>query len=223
MAVLAIVGLYDLVIAQLMPETVQRRFPPLVTWLPHWEWSIWTTIALGVIVLALLEGAFRVITRRDAKHAVEVVDLIRKCDELASQLEAKRKPVEDAIQELERGTVTLGGHPVSMVRIFLWFSPQLLGGHLEVGSLFHLIRSSFESASNAECNTAEQTLMFKLRSLQLVHDEQRQHLVKGYTVIVTTSLGTQVVHTLVRRGWPHWVSQSPLFPPLIPDTEGSEN
>jgi len=48
---------------------------------------------------------------------------------------------------------------------------------------------------------AVKKLMFKLRTSQVVHDENRMQGLKGYTVTVATTLGVKVIRALEKRKW----------------------
>jgi len=92
-----------------------------------------------------------------------------------------------------------------MARLFWWLSDFLLAG-MEPGSIFPtamavLPKGASDGGAKAS-NYISTQLMFKLRSLRLVRDENRTRGERGYTVVVCTELGARVVQALMARKWP---------------------
>lgn len=106
--------------------------------------------------------------------------------------------VEDAISELESDIVSLGGQPINMARLFWIMGQHFLRG-IQPDGIFSIIHTIFQKANADEWSKAERNLVFKLRSLQLIHDEQRQHRTTGYTLTIATPLGSSVINELAKK------------------------
>jgi len=111
---------------------------------------------------------------------------------------------EAAIEELEKEYIRLGDKALNMAQLF-WRMGQFFLNGIEFASIFPTLMGFLPEASDGETanapNEAFQKLMFNLRVLQLVRDENRQGFRRGYTVVVTTELGASVFQTLQNRGW----------------------
>ena len=141
--------------------------------LPWWAWLIIGTTAL--IVAQFL-----------AYH------------EVRKQRDEAGNKVASAISELESDIIRLGERSISMATLF-WKMRELLLNGIPAGTLPGSIYTTFEGANGDECNKAWGSLMYRLRLLQLIDDRQCQHGIKGYTKIITTSLGTSVLNELEKR------------------------
>lgn len=118
--------------------------------------------------------------------------------------------VERAISALESDIISLGGQSINMARLFWVMGQHFLRG-IQPDNIFSSIRTIFQEANADELNKAEPKLIFKFRTLQLIHDEQRQHRTTGYTLTIATPLGHSVMNELVRK----W-GDSP-WPPSLPE------
>jgi len=127
--------------------------------------------------------------------------------------------VEGAISELESGIVSLGGQSINMAKLFWILGQHFLRG-IQSDSIFSIIHTTFQKANTDEWGKAEQNLVFKLRSLQLIHDEQCQHRMTGYTLTIATPLGSSVINELAKKWgdspWP------PSAPEQVSHKEGSQ-
>lgn len=122
-------------------------------------------------------------------------------DEAVNEVERMKQipyAVESAISDLESGIIKLGGKHMSMGRLFWTLREHFLGG-IGPDNIFSPIQGIFEEANTDEIHEAARNLMLKIRSLDLVYDEQRQHLRTGYTRVVTTSLGRSVLRELEKK------------------------
>ena len=113
--------------------------------------------------------------------------------------------VGELIEDLEQDGIAVAGNFASMARLFWWLSDFLLAG-MEPGSIFPtamamLPKGAPDGGAKAS-NYVSSELMFKLRLLRLVKDENRTRGQRGYTVVVCTELGAMVVQALVARKWP---------------------
>lgn len=104
--------------------------------------------------------------------------------EVRKQRDGDRYKVANAISELKSDIVKLGGRPVNMARLF-WIMRQYFVQGIKPNSMFSSIRAIFQEATIDECHEAEHNLMFKLRLLELIRDDQRMHLKTGYIEIIT--------------------------------------
>ena len=73
-AVLALIGLYDTLQAQVF---VKHDLPTLWDTLPGWEWSIWLAVILGAVLLVSLEGAHRKIVATEATRDTALLRIDR--------------------------------------------------------------------------------------------------------------------------------------------------
>ena len=161
--------------------------------LPYWAWFIIGAIALIVAQFLAYHEVRK--QRDDARNDV-------------ARLKQIPNDVESAILELESGIVSLGGQLVSMAKLF-WILGQHFVRGIRPDSIFHIICTIYQKANADECNKAEQNLVFKLRSLQLIHDEQRQHRTTGYTLTIATLLGSSVINELAKKwGYSPWPSSA---------------
>jgi hypothetical protein len=141
--------------------------------LPTWVWA--TMLVVAVLIAPFI-----------AFHKVR------------KERDEARNEVASVISELESDTVRLGGHSVNMATLFWKLGQRFLQG-IQPGSINGTIYTTFQGAYPEESRKAEENLMSKLRLLELVRDDQRQHLDKGYTVIITTSLGASVLRELAKK------------------------
>lgn len=149
--------------------------------LPYWAWFI-------VGIIAFIVAQFLVY------------------HEVRKQRDDARNEVASAISELESAVISLGGQSTDMATLFWKLGRHFLQG-IQPDSIFSVIRTIFQEANSDECNKA----VFKLRSLQLIHDEQRQHRTTGYTLTIATPLGSSVINELAKK----W-GDSP-WPPSAPE------
>ena len=153
--------------------------------LPYWAWLIIGII--GLIVAQVL-----------AYH------------KLRKQRDEGRNKVASAISELESEIVSLGGQYINIARLFWYLGEHFLRG-IPSDSIFSTMRPIFEKANADELNKAERSLMFKLRSLQLIRDEQRQHKTTRYIVTISTDLGASVINELAKKWrvntWSPWAEE----------------
>lgn len=77
----AIVGLYDLLVSQVLSEDLQDKLPRVADLIPAWPWWAWPLAGLALLLLLTLEGAYHEISRRDAALGVQ-----RNRDEVAADL-----------------------------------------------------------------------------------------------------------------------------------------
>jgi len=152
--------------------------------LPYWAWVI-----IGIIALIMAQFL--------AYHKVR------------KQRDEARGEVTSVISELESNIINLGGQSTNMARLF-WSLGQLFLQGIQTDSIFPTILTILKEANVDEYHKAEQNLIFKLRSLQLIHDEQRQYGIKGYIFTITTDLGASVINELAKKWgdspWPPSVS-----------------
>lgn len=107
--------------------------------------------------------------------------------------------VGSTISDLQSDVITLGGESTDMATLFWKMSWYFLRG-VKPGEISSVVQRIFQKADTDDCHEAEQKLMFSFRSSQLIRDEQKWHLTKGYTEITTTSLGASVIKEL-RKQW----------------------
>jgi hypothetical protein len=106
--------------------------------------------------------------------------------------------VENAISELESAIIILGGQSTDMATLFWKLGRHFLQG-IQPEGIFWVMHKIFPEDRGPETAKAEENLMYKLRALQLIHDEQRQHGIKGYTLTMATPLGTSVIRELAKK------------------------
>ncbi len=109
------------------------------------------------------------------------------------------------VQELEKRSYFTDGTNVNFARMF-WMLSQFFMDGIEPASIFPTLLQVVpvndpEKKANATSETLRM-LMFELRTLGLVHDEQRWSRKTGYMVIVVTEKGLKVLRVLETRGWP---------------------
>lgn len=111
--------------------------------------------------------------------------------------------LDDAMRELQEDNVVVSNKSISLAHIFLMLGQFFLNG-IQYESIFPTLIQSIsgedENEKGIAANEAMRKLMFKLRTLELVRDENRQGVRGGYTVIVTTSLGARVIRSLRSKG-----------------------
>jgi excisionase family DNA binding protein len=109
------------------------------------------------------------------------------------------------IPELEADVIVVADKRVNMAQLFWALSRFFLDG-LERGSIFPTVMEFLPEGSADEraaaANEAVRKLMFALRTLELVHDENRQYGRRGQTVVACTTLGARVIRALRSKGWP---------------------
>ena len=162
--------------------------------LPYWAWVI-----IGIIPLMVAQFL--------AYH------------EVRKQRDDAGNEVASIISELESDIIGLDGQSINMARLF-WAMGQCFLRGINPNSIFSAIRTIFQEAHADEYHKAEQNLVYKLRLLQLIRDEQRRHGTTGYIETITTSLGTSVIEKLAKEWgdspWP------PSLPEQVSNKEGSQ-
>jgi len=154
--------------------------------LPYWAWFI-----LGVIAL--------IVAQFSAYH------------EVRKQLDEDVNEVESAISELKSEIISVSGQSVSLAGLFWAMGQDFLRG-INHNGIFGVIHEAFQKPTGEagkEVAKAEEKLMYKLRLLKIVRDEQRQQGDKGFIATVTTSLGDSVIKKLAKN----W-GESP-WPPSV--------
>ena len=113
--------------------------------------------------------------------------------------------VANIVSELEEDAVAVAGKRITMAQLFYMLSQYFLNG-IEPGSIFpsllECLPQGDEHKRANEVNEAFRKLMFELRTLQLVHDENRIQGTRGYTITVSTTLGAKVIRALQKRKLP---------------------
>jgi hypothetical protein len=102
------------------------------------------------------------------------------------------------IEELEEEHIVINDKRLSIAELFQGLGQYFLAG-IQPGSIFPPLAMTLPATNedNGEiANEAYRKLMNGLRTLELVHDENRQTGRKGYTVTVTTDLGAKVIRAL---------------------------
>ncbi|MBI4332132.1 MAG: hypothetical protein HY673_12705 [Chloroflexi bacterium] len=61
----ALLGAYDLILAQVFPDS---GWPTLSDLVPLWDWRMWLILALSYTVLASLEGSYRMSKSKEVAH-----------------------------------------------------------------------------------------------------------------------------------------------------------
>jgi len=186
MIVLAIVGVYDLVVAQFLPPSWQERFPPLVSWLPEWSWSVWGVIGIGILLVAVLEGAYRVSTR-------------------VKKEESNR--IDDTIHHLESKYLTVAGKAVDMATVLYATADSFIEG-----MVLHEMRQTIENAFQGELETGPRDFSASLVYESIIYPKRYEDKGPGgFTVTDTyevtrpwveyylSDFGAQVVNELRRR------------------------
>ena len=144
--------------------------------LPYWAWVI-----VGIIALIVAQFA--------AYHKVR------------KELDEARNEVGSVISELESETISVGEQSINMARLFWAMGQHFLRG-INTEGIFSAVHEIFERPTGEVSKgvaKAEQNLMYKLRLLQLVRDEQHQHRTTGYMVTTTTCLGDSVIKELAKK------------------------
>ena len=109
------------------------------------------------------------------------------------------------VQRLEKISYFTDGTYISIAQMF-WMLSQFFMDGIEPTSIFPtLLQVVPVNDPDKKVKAANETLrmlMFELRTLGLVHDEQRWARTKAYMVVVVTELGLKVLRVLESRGWP---------------------
>jgi|WetSurMetagenome_2_1015567.scaffolds.fasta_scaffold173475_1 hypothetical protein len=109
------------------------------------------------------------------------------------------------VQEFEKISYFTDGTYINIAQMF-WMLSQFFMDGIEPASIFPtLLQVVPVNDPDKKVKAANETLrmlMFELRTLGLVQDEQRWARTKGYMVIVVTELGLKVLRVLESRGWP---------------------
>lgn len=144
--------------------------------LPYWVW-----VSIGIIALIVAQFL--------AYHKVR------------RQRDEARNEVGSVISELESETISVGEQSINMARLFWAMGQHFLRG-INTEGIFSAVHEIFQRPTGEVSKgvaKAEQNLMYKLRLLQLVRDEQRQHRTTGYMVTTTTCLGDSVIKELAKK------------------------
>lgn len=144
--------------------------------LPYWVW-----VSIGIIALIVAQFL--------AYHKVR------------RQRDEARNEVGSVISELESETNSVGEQSINMARLFWAMGQHFLRG-INTEGIFSAVHEVFERPTGEVSKgvaKAEQNLMYKLRLLQLVRDEQHQHGTTGYMVTTTTCLGDSVIKELAKK------------------------
>lgn len=111
----------------------------------------------------------------------------------------------EIIQELESKSYFTGGTNFNMAQLF-WLLSQFFLDGIESEAIFptllQALPGSDQDKKAVAANEILRMLMFELRTLGLVHDEQRGTRTKAYVVVVVTGMGLKVIRVLESRHWP---------------------
>lgn len=143
---------------------------------PYWVW-----VSVGIVVIFVAQFL--------AYHKVR------------KQRDEARNEVESAISELESDTISVGDRCIDMARVF-WAMGQYLVRGVETKGLHLAIWEVFQKPTGEESkgiNEAERELMYKLKLLQLVSNEERLSGNSRCMATVTTSVGDSVIKELNKK------------------------
>jgi hypothetical protein len=107
---------------------------------------------------------------------------------------------------VKKNAAMLAGKSVSMAQLF-WFLGEFFLAGIDPASIFPSVLTRLTAGSDDEkaavANCAASELMFELRRLQLVRNENRYGVMgRGYSVVVATELGARVMMHLQSPNWP---------------------
>ncbi len=113
--------------------------------------------------------------------------------------------VAELIGELENEGWLMADKVVSQAELFWMLSEFFLAG-MEQSSIFPTAMAALATGTQDErgraANYVARELVFKLRALGLVRDENRMQRQRGYSVVVCTELGVRAVRALMAKKWP---------------------
>lgn len=57
--IMGVVGFYDSIVSQLLPVSWRLQAKPVIDWLPGWPWQNWVLLLLAMILVVVVERAYR--------------------------------------------------------------------------------------------------------------------------------------------------------------------
>jgi hypothetical protein len=63
--IIAVIGIYDLGVAQLVKTEDQDNWPKISDFLQWWDWWVWVIITLSILLVLILEGGYHLITQKN--------------------------------------------------------------------------------------------------------------------------------------------------------------
>lgn len=103
--------------------------------------------------------------------------------------------VASIVEALKTDVVIVANEPVMMAFLFWQLRDLFLNG-IDPESIFPSVTNLLPEGNNAEWNQAASRLISRLRIWELVRDDNRSHLSKGYVVTITTEMGAKVLRNL---------------------------
>ncbi len=153
------------------------------------DWILPFILAIAIIWFAFWWA------KRDKQKTENVLPQLQNKTE-QKEMTTGETEIQNIIKQLELDVMTINDEDVSMASLFWNMRVNFQNGFLTADKVFPVVSSILTEANLEVKNEATSRLLYRLRTLELIRDEQRYQGNKGYVVLVATSLGNQVIKAL---------------------------